>query len=161
MDGLDKLYTGTAQINTFVCPHSDPLLDPEPTLVEMINLAMHEILFAIYSFTLPDVAAALFAAQKRGVVVEGVADATEWSRSTNSQPPLLVSQGLDIKKLGSTYNLMHMKLIVIDSAHIGLGSYNWTTNAEKQNEEVFITIGSTKTALVLRDAILRARAKGV
>ncbi|KKW44781.1 MAG: Phosphatidylserine/phosphatidylglycerophosphate/ cardiolipinsynthase-like protein, partial [Parcubacteria group bacterium GW2011_GWA2_56_21] len=54
-------------------------------LIALIDAAEDHIYFAIYTFTLPNIADALVAAKKRGVTVKGIVD-SEQSRNSYGAP---------------------------------------------------------------------------
>ena len=117
-------------------------------LIALINAAKTHAYFAIYEFTLKDVADALVAAKKRGVDVRGLVDSTE-SASSYDQPIMqeLVAAGIRVEteKHADGNGIMHIKALVTDSAY-AIGSYNWTGSATTENDEI-LEIG-TDPALV-------------
>ena len=107
-------------------------------LIALIDAAKTHIYFAIYEFTLKDVADALVAAKKRGVTVAGLVDAGESAKSYD-KPIIseLTAAGIPIEteKHASGNGIMHIKLLVTDSAY-AFGSYNWTSSATNVNDEI-------------------------
>lgn len=107
-------------------------------LIALIDGAKKFVYFAIYEFTLSDVADALIAAKERGVDVRGVVDAGESSKSYG-RPIIerLVSAGIPIETQhhADGNGIMHIKALVTDSAY-AMGSYNWTNSATKVNDEL-------------------------
>jgi hypothetical protein len=107
-------------------------------IIALIDGAKSRIYFAIYEFTLKNIADALVAAKKRGVVVRGLVDAGE---SANSYDRPIISELTDagisvVTEKHSTDNgIMHIKAIVTDSAY-AIGSYNWTSSATNLNDEI-------------------------
>lgn len=120
----------------YTSPHATPDLDPEPALLSAINSAKHSIEFAIYSFTLPAVAAAMVSAVKRGVTVRGIVDHD--SLTGGGQGYVIANGGADVKVWGGSYRLMHDKVLIVDGCTVALGSYNWSTQAETENIEVLL-----------------------
>ncbi len=117
-------------------------------IIALIEGAKTHIYFAIYEFTLKDVADALVAAKKRGIEVRGLVDAGESSNSYD-KPIIaeLVAAGIPVEteKHPDGNGIMHIKAIVTDSAY-AIGSYNWTNSATNINDEI-LEIG-TDPALV-------------
>jgi hypothetical protein len=115
-------------------------------IVALINAAKTHIYFAMYEFTLQDVADALVAAKKRGVDVRGLVDSVE-SASSYDKPIMteLVASGIPVEteKHPDGNGIMHIKAIVTDSAY-ALGSYNWTGSATTENDEL-LEIGTDPT----------------
>ncbi|MFI5260714.1 MAG: phospholipase D-like domain-containing protein [Candidatus Paceibacteria bacterium] len=115
-------------------------------IIALIEAAKTRIYFAIYEFTLKDIADALVAAKKRGVEVRGLVDAGE---SANSYDKPLISElmnaGISVvtEKHADGNGIMHIKAIVTDSAY-ALGSYNWTGSATSENDEI-LEIGTDPT----------------
>ncbi len=119
-------------------------------IIALIDAAKSRIYFAMYEFTLRDIADALVAAKERGVEVRGLVDSGE-SANSYDRPVIeeLVAAGIPVEteKHGSGTGIMHIKAIVTDSAY-ALGSYNWTSSATTINDEL-LEIG---TAPALRQA---------
>lgn len=107
-------------------------------IIALINAAKSHIYFAMYEFTLKDIADALVAAKKRGVDVRGLVDSGE-SANSYDKPIIteLISAGIPVEteKHGDGNGIMHIKLIVTDHAY-ALGSYNWTGSATTENDEI-------------------------
>ncbi len=107
-------------------------------LIALINAAKSHIYFAIYTFTLKDVADALVAAKKRGVDVRGVVDSGQ-AASSYGMPIVqeLVAAGIPVEteKHADGNGIMHIKALVTDSTY-ALGSYNWTGSATNVNDEL-------------------------
>ena len=107
-------------------------------IIALINGAKTKIYFAIYEFTLRDVAEALVAAKKRGVEVRGLVDAGESSNSYDKPViKLLTDAGIPVEteKHADGNGIMHIKALVTDSAY-AMGSYNWTGSATTENDEI-------------------------
>lgn len=139
---------GRVSAALYLSPHPTPDLDPEPALVALVASARTRLRFAVYSFSLPAVAAAVVAAHARGVDVLGVGDAAEWTGPT-SQFPSLAAAGVPVRRWGAAYRLMHDKVAVVDGKRLALGSYNWTTQAERSNVEcLLVCTGATGCSLL-------------
>ena len=115
-------------------------------IIALIDAATSHIYFAMYEFTLKDIADALVAAKERGVEVRGVVDSGE---SANSYDKPIISEllnaGISVvtEKHSDGNGIMHIKAIVTDSAY-ALGSYNWTGSATTENDEI-LEIGTDPT----------------
>lgn len=107
-------------------------------IIALIDGAKSHIYFAIYEFTLKDIADALVAAKKRGVEVRGLIDSGEGANSYD-RPIIaeLLDAGISVvtEKHADGNGIMHIKAIVTDSAY-ALGSYNWTGSATTENDEI-------------------------
>ncbi len=112
-------------------------------LIALINAAEDHIYFAIYTFTLPNVADALVEAKKRGVDVRGIMD-SEQSGNSYGAPitEKLHAAGIPLltERHASGNGIMHIKLLVTERAY-AFGSYNWTRSATTINDEI-IEIGT-------------------
>lgn len=167
---IETLAAGSVNLQVFTSPHASAALDPEPALVALIHSAKVALYFSAYSFTLPDVAAAIVAAHQRGVTVTGVLDTSELAGAGNQAHVLLAGGVTNVRQWGGQYNLAHEKVVVVDpdstnsNCGVGLGSYNWSTSAEKSNKEVFVIISGIQVSRVagptFRDQILATYAAG-
>lgn len=112
-------------------------------LIALINEAEEHIYFAIYTFTLSNVADALVAAHQRGVDVKGIMDSEQSSNSYGAPvTQKLIAAGIPIvtENHASGNGIMHIKLLVTEQAYF-FGSYNWTKSATTINDEI-IEIGT-------------------
>lgn len=167
---VETLAAGAVNLQVFTSPHAAAALDPEPALVALIHSAKTALYFSAYSFTLPDVAAAIVTAHKRGVAVTGVLDTSELAGTGNQAQALLAGGVTNLRQWGGQYNLAHEKVAVVDpdtpnsNCAVGLGSYNWSASAEKSNKEVFVIISGIQVSRVagptFRDQILQTYAVG-
>ena len=115
-------------------------------IIALIDAAKSRIYFAMYEFTLKDIADALVAAKQRGIEVRGLVDAGE-SANSYDKPIIdeLLAAGISVvtEKHATGNGIMHIKAIVTDSAY-ALGSYNWTNSATNVNDEI-LEIGTDPT----------------
>lgn len=103
------------------------------TVLSGINSAQKQILVAAYSFSSKPIAKALVAAQRRGVNVFVVADMTDNSKGYTATT-FLANEGIPVR-LNGRYAILHSKFMVIDGAHLQLGSFNYSAAAVDRNEE--------------------------
>ena len=125
-------------------------------LIALINDAEEYIYFAIYTFTLPNVADALAEAKKRGVDVKGIVDSKQSSDSYGA--PIIATMraaGIPLvtEKHATGNGIMHIKLLVTEKAYI-FGSYNWTRSATTINDEI-IEIGTDPALRQVYENILK------
>lgn len=125
-------------------------------IIALINAAKSRIYFAMYEFTLKDIADALVAAKQRGVEVRGLVDAGEAAKSYDK--PIIAELSaagipLETEKHGSGNGIMHIKAIVTDQAY-ALGSYNWTHSATTINDEL-LEIGTDPAVRQTYENILK------
>ena len=125
-------------------------------VIALIDAAQQHVYFAMYEFTLRDIADALVAAKKRGVQVEGVVDSEESAKSYG-RPIIseLVAAGIPVKseKHKDGNGIMHIKALATESAY-ALGSYNWTASATSENDEL-LEIGTAPQLVATYNAILK------
>ena len=125
-------------------------------LIALINDARDHIYFAIYTFTLPNVADALVEAKKRGVDVRGIMD-SEQSSNSYGAPIVATMRAAGIPLLterhASGNGIMHIKLLVTERAY-AFGSYNWTSSATNINDEI-LEIGTDATLRQTYENILK------
>jgi hypothetical protein len=109
-------------------------------LTQEIKSAQNRLLIAVAWFTNVQVARSLIERKNRGVNIEIIVDDNNINRTTQAQK-LLISDGIRInyiKNLTTSNNLMHNKFCVIDNKVTVTGSYNWTINANSNNENIMI-----------------------
>lgn len=149
---LPALPVGRVSAEIYTSPHSTRELDPAAAVIAAIAAARSDLLFAIYSLTHVGIADAIVAARQRGLQVRGVCDATQ-AQTATSQVLRLRDAGIDIRRWGSSWRLMHDKVFVADAsqsrATVGLGSFNWTNQAEKSNIEVLLIARGVQVSRVL------------
>ncbi|MFA5357477.1 MAG: phospholipase D family protein [archaeon] len=120
-----------------------PADDCANRLIEKIDAADETISIAIYSFTLDSVADALVRAKQRDVSIKVIFDNGQINES--SEDGTLLGAGIPVKrKKGGGY--MHNKFCVIDGEIVGTGSFNYSKNAQTENNENLIFISSKKIA---------------
>jgi len=125
-------------------------------VIALIEAAQQHVYFAMYEFTLRDIADALVAAKKRGVEVEGVVDSEESAKSYG-RPIVseLLAAGIPVKTEKHTdgSGIMHIKALATESAY-ALGSYNWTASATSENDEL-LEIGTAPQLVATYNGILK------
>lgn len=124
-------------------------------IIALIDEAQSTIYFAMYEFTLRDIADALVAAKERGVTVKGLVDKGESENSYDA--PIMAelrSAGIPVETEhhADGSGIMHIKAIVTDKAY-ALGSYNWTSSATHENDEI-LEIGTDPTLRTTYENIL-------
>lgn len=108
-------------------------------IAELLSSATDRIDFLAYSFTSDSLAQALIAAAKSGVQVSGVMEADQVESNTGGEFENFQNAGLDVFQDGNS-GLMHHKLIIIDQSIVIFGSYNFSRNAERSNNENLLII---------------------
>ena len=126
---------------------NDSKFDCAGAVIGLFNQAKKTAHIAIYSLTEPEIVNAMIAANKRGVKVAVLADATE-SKNANQAAMIkaLTQAGIDVRLAVRQTALMHNKIGIFDGKTICTGSFNWTTNAEKHNDENLLVVDGVDLA---------------
>lgn len=110
------------------------------SLLDLVNGAQQSIYFLAYSFTSDPLGEAIRSRAAAGVTVEGVMDHSQVNSNVGTEFDPFRQAGLDVRRDGNQFGLMHHKVMVIDSSIVVTGSYNFTDSAEKRNDENLIVI---------------------
>lgn len=125
----------------------DPKFDCATAVINLFSEAKETVHVAIYSLTEPDIVNAMIEANNRGVNVVVVADETESKNaSMAAMIKKLIQAGIDIRLAVRQKALMHNKVGIFDSQTICTGSFNWTNNAEKNNDENLLVVDGSDLA---------------
>jgi phosphatidylserine/phosphatidylglycerophosphate/cardiolipin synthase-like enzyme len=103
-------------------------------ILDAIHSAKESINFMAYSFTSDELRDALIDQAKSGVEVRGVFDESQYNSNAGTEFEALVNTGIDVRLDGNSH-LMHHKVIIIDGQMVITGSYNFSNNAEYNNDE--------------------------
>ena len=117
-------------------------------LIPIINNAQKSIYIETFIFTHKALAQSLIDAQKRGVEVKIIVDATNTS-GANSMIKTLRDNGVKVK-VENYAGKMHMKTILVDSDYFIAGSMNLSNSGENYNDE---------NLLIIRNAQINANAR--
>ncbi len=129
--------------------HFTPEDNVTPYIVERVKAAQTSITFMAFSFTSDPIGQAMLARAGQGVQVRGVVERTGSEVSTSEYGPLRQA-GLDVRPDGNRY-LMHHKVIVIDERVVIFGSFNYSANAEDNNENCLIVESHALARLFLAE----------
>lgn len=108
-------------------------------VVDELRGAEESIDFLAYSFTRDDLAEAIIARQRAGVRVRGVFDQEQYESNTGGEFDAMKEAGLEVRQDGIE-GLLHDKVIIIDGEIVITGSYNFSGNAERTNDENLVII---------------------
>lgn len=116
----------------------------EQAIIPLVNAAQFEVRFLAFSFTDYPLAKAMIDRFHAGVSVAGVyervgsdTDAAEFST--------LYCAGVPVRRDGNP-NFMHNKTIVVDRRYVVTGSLNYSTSAERSNDENVIVLDNAEIA---------------
>lgn len=127
-------------INVYFAPDDDI----ERIITKRIEKAKKSILFLAFSFTSDAIGEAMIAKHKQGIAVKGVFEKRD-IKNVNSEYIKLKVEGLDVL-YDANPKTMHHKVIIIDDEWVITGSYNFSKNARKRNDENCIMIRSSEIA---------------
>ena len=105
----------------------------EEKVVSMLRTCKKTLDIAIFSLTLDSIAEAILEAFQRGIKVRMIAD-DECAKNKGSNVNLIASVGVPVKTDNAVYH-MHHKFAVLDESVVIMGSFNWTGQAVKYNQE--------------------------
>jgi hypothetical protein len=125
-------------------------------VVRELNGAQTQVLMQAYSFTSAPIAQALVEAHKRGVKILAVLDK---SNETDKYSAATFLHNAGIQPLiDDKHAIAHSKVMVIDSATIITGSFNFTKAAEEKNAENLLVIKDAAELVKVYEAHIRLHA---
>ncbi len=113
-------------------------------LVPRLKAATKSIDFMAFSFTHDDIGTAVLDRFKAGVKVRGVFETTG-SETRFSEYSTMKKAGLDVWQDANSY-LMHHKVFIVDGKTAIFGSFNFSQNAETENDENLLIIDDPSLA---------------
>jgi len=131
-----------------------PVDDVMPKLVQYVQGAKKSVRFMAFTYTHPDLAAAMIARAKAGVAVTGVIE--NRGASQGALVPLACAK-LPVKVDGNSYT-MHHKVIIIDDSIVVTGSFNFTATADTANDDNVLIIHSPAVAALYLQEFARVEA---
>ena len=123
-------------------------------LVDLLMAAQESIYFMAFSFTADDLAGAVLDRANAGVTVQGVMERSQYESNTGGDYDKFAAAGLDVRLDGNRYN-MHHKVIIIDRQIVVTGSYNFTSSAEKRNDENLLVFYNSDMASIFMQEFQR------
>ncbi len=136
-----RITTGQATIENYFTPRERPAA----RIVEVITNARRSVVFMAFSFTSDEIAGAMVNRQQAGIPVRGVFERRN-AEGIGSEFGPLREAGVEVLADGNCYT-MHHKVIVVDERIVITGSYNFTSRAERTNDE---------NLLIIEDPVLAA-----
>jgi len=113
-------------------------------IVREISKAQHTVHVQAYSFTSQPIARALTDAQKRGVKVVAILDASNRTKNY-SAADFLAHEGVETYT-DSMHAIAHNKIMLIDGTTVITGSFNFTRAADQKNAENLLVIRDDRVA---------------
>lgn len=126
------------------------------SIVTRLKQAKTSIHFLAFSFTEDSIGQAVIDRSKAGVEVRGVFENTG-SDTRFSEFGRMKRAGLDVLQDGNPY-LMHHKIFILDGQTVIVGSFNFSDNAQNQNDENLIIVDSPALAQTFEAEFLRVYA---
>lgn len=108
-------------------------------VVNYIKMAKKSINLSVFSFTNDDLANEIISAHKRGVNVRIITD-DEAMKGKGADAQRCSDAGIPVRTDDEERYHMHNKFMVVDSAFLLTGSFNWTFQAGKSNQENVIIV---------------------
>jgi len=102
--------------------------------IELITQSKKFIDIAMYSLNNTSILEALNKAKNSGIKVRVLVDRTQGMGVNKNVTLKLKQEGYDIR-IHSVNNIQHNKFAIFDGKKVVTGSFNWTNNGEKTNEE--------------------------
>src|SRR5262252_5202065 len=141
-----------ARVAVYFSPHGGAT----DAVVREINAATQQILMQAYNFTSAPIAKALVDAHKRGVKVLAVLDKSN-ETDKYSAATFLDNAGMQ-PLIDDQHAIAHSKVMVIDSATIITGSFNFTKAAEQNNAENLLVMKDAPELVQAYEANIRLHA---
>jgi phosphatidylserine/phosphatidylglycerophosphate/cardiolipin synthase-like enzyme len=142
------VYLAVPQLTTIegdiIGVYFSPVGQCEEQIIYWINQANESIYICVYSFTLDSVGDALVNAFHRNVTVKVVFDKSQVSKY--SEYHTLQGVGIDVRN-DTNSGLMHHKFMIVDEFTVLTGSYNWSKNAEENNNENLLVVQGKDIAI--------------
>jgi hypothetical protein len=131
-----------------------PQNHPVDTITRFAGQAQQEIGFCIYSYTWRNLALTMLDRAQHAVWVGGVFDRGESTAAYSYFDSLrLWGMPVYIDKFGNNSNLLHEKIMVIDSRMVATGSVNWSNAGNSSNDENSLIAFSPAIAARYRNEI--------
>ncbi len=116
--------------------------DPEAAVIRIIDGARESVYCCFYDISSPAISGALVRAKGRGVDVRIVIHRGCFVRNAVNE---MIRAGIPVV-IGNGRGLMHNKFAVIDGAIVWTGSFNWTENDSKRNNNNALELHSGEIA---------------
>lgn len=128
-------------------------------IITAINEAHSSIHFMAYSFTDDNLGQSMIDKAREGIIVKGVFE-TVGANTEYSECKWLLLQGIDVR-LDGNLRTFHHKVIIIDGSIVILGSFNFSANADIQNDENLLIIHDPMLASAYEEEFQRMLLKAV
>lgn len=116
----------------------------ERIIIDCIKKARSSIHFMAFSFTSDEIGEEVIRSYRSGVRVYGIFE-KRGANSMYSEYVKMKIEGIPVK-LDKNYHIMHHKVIVIDKGIVVTGSYNFSKNANLNNDENILIVESKEVS---------------
>ena len=147
------LTIGGARVENYFAPEDQV----EQKIIGRIEQARVSIHFLAFSFTSDTIGKAMREREKAGVQIAGVFETTG-SETLFSEYGKFHKLKLDVLQDGNPY-AMHHKVIIIDSTTVIFGSYNFSNNADRDNDENLLIVDDPALAQAFEAEFQRVHAQ--
>lgn len=142
--------------------HINAYFAPEDNVERIINSrlkkANNSIRFMAFSFTSDVIAETMISKFKNGLIVQGVFE-KKGSNSEYSEYTKMLIEGVPVIK-DRNYRIMHHKVIIIDDRIVITGSFNFSKNANRSNDENILIVESPEIAASYTEEFRRIYSRG-
>lgn len=114
-------------------------------ILDVLKTARSSVHVMAFSFTRTDFADALLERAQAGVTVQAVFERRQVSAGGDAVFNLFTAAGIPARLDGNRYNL-HTKAMVVDDEIVVFGSFNFSRNADEQNNENVLIVHSPELA---------------
>lgn len=128
-------------------PSDDPELSCSKAICALFESAKDSALVSIYSLSERAIIDSMIKAYNRGVRVVVVADYVQGSgKNMNQYLKKLEKAGIKVYLATKQKACMHNKVGIFDGKYVATGSYNWTSNGTRRNDENLVVIEGEEIA---------------
>ncbi len=125
-------------------PSADPQLNCAKAIIDLFRKSRKTAHVAIFTLTDPQIVQAMVDAHKRGLEIKIVVDAEQTRSSENPAQAKMVKRlaqaGIAVRLAKKQKALMHNKVGIFDAKTVCTGSFNWTSAAQRKNDENLIVV---------------------
>lgn len=130
-------------------PSKDPELSCSKAICDLFNSAKVSALVSIYSLSERAIIDSMIEAHKRGINVVVVADYIQsQGKNMNQYLNKLEKAGIPVFVAKKQKSCMHNKVGIFDSSIVATGSYNWTSNGTRKNDENLVVMEGKEVAAI-------------
>ena len=108
-------------------------------LCSYISKARRSLKICVFNLTNDDIAQAIMERWKANVDVQIISD-DECVKNKGSDIEYLAGQGIPVRTDDNPQYHMHNKFMIVDDAFVMTGSFNWTFQAGKSNQENILIV---------------------